>query len=104
MPKADVDLPLPWPVTTMNSGLSRGLRRLGSALPRSSGGCMGMRRPPAGAARPRAPPPAAAPGPPPPRPRRGEPLREAEPDGTLLAVEHDHPRRGMGEARDRVQR
>src|SRR3954447_12696847 len=36
IPKADELLPLPWPVTTMTSGLSRGLRRRGSALPRSS--------------------------------------------------------------------
>src|SRR3954469_4752874 len=37
IPKAEVLLPLPWPVTTINRGRSRGLRRLGSALPLSPG-------------------------------------------------------------------
>src|SRR5258705_9010679 len=39
IPNAEVDLPLPVPVTTTTSGLSRGLRRLGSALPVSPGRC-----------------------------------------------------------------
>src|SRR4051812_27789909 len=87
IPNALVDLPLPWPVSTISSGLSRGLRRLGSALPRSSGACGTslLLRPPArtggeaGAGVPRG--------------RGGGP----EPHRPLLAVEDHDARRRLGE-------